>query len=363
MKRYFIFLLSVIFIISCNNRPDTTTESPDTVSSNIPQQVDIEKDTLPGPITLIIHGGAGFVDPEYLKGDVRKNYNDKLSEALNEGYAVLMNGGTSEEAVMTAIQILEESPLFNAGVGAVLNSDGIPELDASIMRGSDLNAGAVAGVSHVKSPIAAAYAVMEMSEHVMMAGQGAEKFIRDQGLEMVDPEYFITDRRRESLKKAKKKEAGNDKFSQAYSDFMNQKFGTVGAVALDKYGVISAGTSTGGMTNKKYGRIGDSPIIGAGTYADNSTCGVSATGHGEYFIRNVVAYDIAARMKYQGTPLADAADEVVMKKLVEMNGSGGIIALDRKGNIAMPFNSKSMFRGYINKKDEPHVYIYKDEEK
>nr|WP_317128978.1 isoaspartyl peptidase/L-asparaginase [Mangrovivirga cuniculi] len=325
MKRYFIFLLSVFFIISCNNKTESYQEETSDTSSASMQPIEIEKDTLPGPITIIIHGGAGFVDPNYLKGDIRKNYNKKLREALNTGYSVLMNDGTSEEAIIAAIQILEQSPLFNAGIGAVLNAKGKPELDASIMRGRDLNAGAVAGVSRIKSPIAAAYAVMEMSEHVMMAGEGAENFIRNQGLEMVDPGYFITERRMKSLENARKKEMGNmkDKLSINYSDFLNRKFGTVGAVALDKYGNISAGTSTGGMTNKKYGRIGDSPIIGAGTYADNSTCGVSSTGHGEYFIRNVVAYDIAVRMKYLDQPLADAADEVIMEKLVEMNGSGG----------------------------------------
>lgn len=229
------------------------------------------------------------------------------------------------------------------------------------MDGKTRDAGAVAGVSTIKSPILAALSVMDDSPHVMMSGTGAEQFAGEQGLELVDPEYFFTQSRYDALQRVKKREEEKDR-SAALVDFPDSKFGTVGCVALDKDGNIAAGTSTGGMTNKRYGRIGDAPIIAAGTYADNETCGVSATGHGEYFIRSVVAYDVAAKMKYAGMSLDAAANKIVYEELVEFGGSGGFIALDKAGNITMPFNTSGMYRGYMNEKDSPKVFIYKDEE-
>lgn len=349
----FAQLLIIIFsivIMACN---------PNNQERPVSEQKSKEEVKQPGPITLVIHGGAGTIKKENMTPEREKAYRHKLQEALKTGYAVLENGGTSLDAVTETIQILEESPLFNAGRGAVFTSDGKNELDASIMNGETGEAGAVAGVTTVKSPILAARAVMEKSPHVMMAREGAEAFAKEQGLEIVDPSYFYDENRHNQLQKLRENQ---EKDGTAYMDqFPDHKFGTVGCVALDAQGNIAAGTSTGGMTNKKYGRIGDSPVIGAGTYADNSTCGVSSTGHGEYFIRYVVAYDIAALMKYKGLSLEEAANHVVMEKLVEKGGTGGIIALDRQGNIAMPFNTAGMFRGYIKEKDKPMVFIYKDE--
>ncbi|ELR72946.1 Isoaspartyl aminopeptidase [Fulvivirga imtechensis AK7] len=332
--------------------------------SNSQEKPDAEQKTTaeakePGPITLVIHGGAGTIKKENMTPERELAYREKLQQALNTGYAVLENGGTSLDAVTETIQILEESPLFNAGRGAVFTSDGKNELDASIMNGATGEAGAVAGVTTLKSPILAARTVMEKSPHVMMAREGAEAFAKEQGLEIVDPSYFYDENRHNQLQKLKENQ---EKDGTAYLDHHpDYKFGTVGCVALDAQGNIAAGTSTGGMTNKKWGRIGDSPVIGAGTYADNNTCGVSSTGHGEYFIRYVVAYDIAALMKYKGLSLEEAAKEVVMQKLVEKGGTGGVVALDRQGNVAMPFNTAGMFRGYIKEKDKPMVFIYKDE--
>lgn len=315
-------------------------------------------------ITLVIHGGAGTILKENMTPEKEVAYQQKLEEALSKGYAVLENGGTSLEAIVSAIKIMEDSPLFNAGKGAVFTNEGRNEMDASIMDGNTNMAGAVAGVTTIKNPIAAALAVMSQSQHVMMAGAGAEKFAKQVGLEIVDPSYFHTDRRYNQLKYIREKEEtqlDHDSDQGSIRNmYPNQKFGTVGAVALDQYGNLAAGTSTGGMANKRYGRIGDAPIIGAGTYASNEACAVSATGHGEYFIRSVVAYDIAALMKYKKLPLDEAADEVVMKKLVDIGGGGGIIAVDKNGNIAMPFNTAGMYRGYIKEKGGAKVFIYKD---
>jgi beta-aspartyl-peptidase (threonine type) len=329
-------------------------------------------------ITLVIHGGAGTITRANMSPEREKAYKAVLNEALQKGYAVLKKGGTSVQAVEATIHVMEDSPLFNAGKGAVFTNEGKNELDASIMEGKILKAGAVAGVTNIKNPISAAIAVMEKSEHVMMAGPGAEKFAKEQGLEIVDPSYFYTEARYKALEKAKaaekteldhdakeekaiKKAPKTGKVELEELIFTEgRKFGTVGCVALDKFGNLAAGTSTGGMTNKKYGRIGDAPIIGAGTYANNATCAVSATGHGEYFIRSVVAHDISALMEYKGLSLQDAANEVVMKKLVERGGEGGIISLDRDGNIAMPFNSEGMYRGYIKSDGKSEILIYKD---
>ena len=316
-----------------------------------------------GKITLVVHGGAGTITRENMTPEKEKAYTEKLQEALNVGYEILQNGGTSVEAIVASIEILENSPLFNAGKGAVFTNEGRNELDASIMEGQEKQAGAVAGVTTIKNPIMAALAVMKNSPHVMMTGTGAENFARMQGLEIVSPEYFHTEERFKQLEKINKTNkikldhSGEGSLKNTTPD---SKFGTVGALALDQYGNLAAGTSTGGMTNKKYGRVGDSPIIGAGTYADNETCAVSGTGHGEYFIRMAVAYDITALMKYKGLTVEEAAEEVILKKLAKIGGDGGVIALDRKGNIAMPFNTAGMYRGYIQREKDPKVFIYKD---
>ncbi len=308
---------------------------------------------------LVIHGGAGTLKKGTMSEEKEKRYKAKLTEALNAGYKILNDGGTSLDAVEKVINILEDSPLFNAGKGAVFNSEGMNELDASIMNGKDKTAGAVAGVHHIKNPISLARLVMEKSPHVLMAGDGAEKFAVENGVELVDTSYFFTESRWKSLQKVKSLEKlKNPVFEPA--EKKDSKFGTVGCVALDKAGNLAAGTSTGGMTNKKYGRIGDSPIIGAGTYADNNTCAVSCTGHGEFFIRYAVAYDITALMKYKNMSLKKAAEEVINKKLKNAGGSGGVIAIDKKGNIAMPFNTSGMFRGYITDKGEAVVKIYNE---
>ena len=273
-----------------------------------------------------------------------QKYEMALDSALQIGLSLLDKGETSLNVVEQVINYLEDNPLFNSGKGAVFTNQGKNELDASIMNGVDLNAGAGAGVTDIKNPSSAARAVMEKSEHVMLSGAGASEFAKEIGLEIVDPSYFFTSKRFESLQKA----------------IQDEKHGTVGCVALDRDGNLSAGTSTGGMTNKKYGRIGDSPIIGAGTYADNNSCGVSATGHGEYFIRYSVAYDISALMKYQQMTVEEAATEVVMHKLKEAGGNGGVICLDNCGNPAMVFNTTGMFRAYGNSDGKQMVAIYKD---
>lgn len=318
-----------------------------------------------GPVTLVIHGGAGTIRGENMTPEKEKAYEVALRQALDTGFAVLEKGGKSIDAVIAAITIMENDPLFNAGKGAVFTEEGKNELDASIMDGSNLMAGSVAGVTTIKNPIKAAYAVMTKSEHVMLIGQGAEKFAADQGLEIVDPSYFVDSTRYRQWLKLKE-EAGKQAtwYDPAIKGTVRrtptEKFGTVGAVALDQYGNIAAGTSTGGMSNKKYGRVGDAPIIGAGTYANNTTCAVSCTGWGEYFIRLAVAHDVSAQMEYGGMSLRQAMDSVIMKKVVQIGGDGGAIALDRRGNFEMTFNTSGMYRGYIQKKGEAHAFIYKD---
>lgn len=304
---------------------------------------------------IVIHGGAGTILKKNMSAELEKAYIDKMNEALDMGESLLKDGKSAMDAVVETIKIMEDSPLFNSGKGAVFTSDGMNELDASIMNGEDTNGGAIAGVRTVKNPITAARAVYEKSEHVLLTGRGAEAFAQKEGCEIVENSYFNTERRMKSLERAKAKDdQGNYLFPNP-----DYKYGTVGCVALDKEGNIVAGTSTGGMTNKKYNRVGDSPILGAGTYADNNTCGVSSTGHGEFFIRYAVAYDIAARMEYKNISLSEAAREVIQEKLVEKGGSGGIVALDRMGNISMEFNTAGMYRGY-RKPGEMLVEIYKD---
>ncbi|GLX82210.1 isoaspartyl peptidase/L-asparaginase family protein [Thalassotalea eurytherma] len=314
---------------------------------------------------IAIHGGAGTILKKNMTPAKQKKYEATLLEAVNTGYQLLEQGKTSQEAVIAAIQILEESPLFNAGKGAVYTFEGHHELDASIMDGKTLNAGAVSGVKTVKSPIALAQKVMDESVHVMLSGDGAELFAEQQGLTLVDNSYFNTKQRYKALKRAKKKLAEKEQelkdFQAAHESLPNHyKYGTVGAVALDKQGNLTAGTSTGGMTAKRWGRVGDAPIIGAGTYANNDSCAVSATGHGEYFIRYHVAADICARMQYQQIPLEQAANKVVNDVLVEAGGNGGVIAIDAKGNISMPFNSAGMYRASRVAGQKPYVAIFKD---
>lgn len=308
------------------------------------------------PIAIAIHGGAGTITKANLSEQQAQQYRAKLEEALRAGYAQLEAGKDGQFAVISAIQILEQSPLFNAGIGAVYTYAGEHELDASIMHGAERLAGAVSGVKTIASPIAAAQAVMNHSVHVMLSGSGAEEFAQEQGLAQVDNHIFDTERRFKSLQKAKRAIADSQ---TELLEFQDYKFGTVGAVVLDQQGNVVAGTSTGGMTAKRYGRIGDSPIIGAGTFADNDSCAVSATGHGEYFIRYQVAADICARMAYQGLTLQAAADKVVNEVLVEADGSGGVIAIDKAGNIAMPFNTEGMYRASIDIHGKMSVAIYR----
>jgi len=330
---------------------------------------------LAGDYALVIHGGAGTILKKNMTPEKEAAYRAKLTKAMQAGETILAAGGSSLDAVVATIQVMEESPLFNAGKGAVFTHEGNNEMDASIMDGRDLNAGAVASVMHIKSPIALAREVMENSPHVMLSGRGAEEFAGTRGIELMNPSYFATEKRLQQLRNALAKEQaplldhdGNNKDETKKTSLWNDpidpenKFGTVGAVALDKSGNIAAGTSTGGMTNKRWKRIGDSPIIGAGTYADNNSCGVSATGHGEYFIRASVAYAICSMMEFKGISLAEAADAIVMQKLVKMGGDGGIVSLDKDGNIAMTFNTEGMYRGYIKEGHAPVTAIYKNGE-
>jgi beta-aspartyl-peptidase (threonine type) len=291
--------------------------------------------------TLVIHGGAGVILKKNMTDEHEAAYTAKLMEALETGEAILRSGGTALDAVTETVKVMEDSPLFNAGKGSVFAASGENEMDASIMDGSTLEAGAVASVRNIKNPILAARLVMEASSHVMLVRDGAEEFAVKNGLDTASPSYFFEQRRYDSWKKANAK-----------------KHGTVGAVALDMHGNLAAATSTGGMTNKMTGRVGDTPIIGAGTYANNATCAISATGHGEYFIRNVVAYDISALMEYKGLTLEQAASYVIMEKLVEQGATGGIIAVDKEGNFVMPFNTEGMFRGYVTSDGSSKVEIY-----
>jgi beta-aspartyl-peptidase (threonine type) len=307
---------------------------------------------------FIIHGGAGVIRRGTLTPEREKEYRDKLEEAVLAGYKALQSGRNSLDAVEIAIRILEDSPLFNAGKGAVFTNDGKNELDASIMNGKTLAAGAVAGLHRVKNPITLARAVMEKSPHVMMIGDGAEKFAAEQKIELVDPKYFWTQPRWDALQQILKEEKDKKVSGQVIAEEPANKFGTVGAVALDKNGDLAAGTSTGGMTNKKYGRVGDAPIIGAGTYANNETCAVSATGWGEYFIRLSVARDICSMIEYRGLPIQNAADTVIKQKLQKLGGDGGVIAMDKFGYIGISFNSEGMYRAYIDKDGKPVVEIY-----
>lgn len=296
---------------------------------------------------IAIHGGAGVYKPDKITPEARARYEASLRTALAAAQSVVENDGTAMDAVEAAIRVLEDDPQFNAGRGAVLTHEGTAELDASIMDGASLKAGAVAGVKTIRNPISAARAVMEKSPHVMLAREGAESFAREQGLEMVANDWFITDQRREELQRVQTSAAD----AQVY------KLGTVGAVVLDRHGNIAAGTSTGGMTNKRWGRIGDSPIIGAGTYADNASCAVSATGHGEFFIRTTVARTICALLEYKRMSLANAVKSVIHDRLAKLGGDGGVIAIDAKGHVVMDLNTPGMFRGTVREGGTPQVGI------
>lgn len=310
---------------------------------------------------LAIHGGAGTILKSLMTPEKENQYRQGLKDAIEAGEAILKNKGTALDAVEAAVRSLENNPLFNAGRGAVFTNDGKNELDASIMRGDTLQAGAVAGVRNIKNPVSLARAIMEKSEHVLMCGEGAATFARSIDAEFADDAYFFVQARYDQLQEAKKTDrVFLDHSGEANAEDNKKKFGTVGAVALDVYGNIAAATSTGGMTNKKFGRAGDSPIIGAGTYANNKTCAVSCTGHGEFFIRSVVAYDISCLMEYKGLSLKDACDEVVHKKLVKIGGEGGLVALDANGNIELPFNSEGMYRASVKQGEEIATAIYRD---
>ncbi|MFN2423759.1 MAG: isoaspartyl peptidase/L-asparaginase family protein [Cryomorphaceae bacterium] len=304
---------------------------------------------------IVIHGGAGTIERGMMTDSAEAEIRAALQAALDVGYTTMENGGSALEAVAAAIGVLEDAPQFNAGRGAVMTSEGRHELDASVMDGSNLNAGAVAGVTTVKNPLRAAIAVMEKSPHVLLSGAGAETFAREQGLEQVENDYFTVPRIRKRYDAMNK-----DQGQLTPAEKEVSKFGTVGAVAVDSNGNIAAGTSTGGMMNKRFGRIGDSPLIGAGTYADNATCGVSCTGHGEYFIRIGVAKDVADQMEYGGKTLEQATRHTIHSKLTDMKGGGGLIALDADGNISMEFNTSGMYRGFKNE-NESKVEIYKEE--
>jgi len=310
------------------------------------------------PIAIAIHAGSGTINKGDFSADKEREIRETLERAVRAGHEILTTGGVSLDAVTRAITILENSPHFNAARGAVFNAESKNELDASIMDGSDLNAGAVAAVHNVRNPVLLARKIMTDSVHVMLMGAGAEQFARDHGIAFEDDDYFFTQYRWQQLQKAKAKDNGETTF---LSETPDQWFSTVGAVALDSQGNLAAGTSTGGMTNKRWGRVGDSPIIGAGTYADNRSCAVSATGHGEYFIRATVARDICARVQYTGVSLAKSANQVINKELVEMGGNGGIIALDPQGNIALTYNTPGMYRASVDTAGNVYVAIYKDE--
>lgn len=323
--------------------------------------VDITGDGEKPKVAIAIHGGAGTISKANLTPEKEAEFRRLLKEALEIGHALLLAKEEGAVAVIKTIQHLEKSPLFNAGVGAVYTFDGEHELDASIMHGKDKQAGAVSGVKTIQSPIAAANLVMNESVHVMLSGEGAQNFAFKHGLAKVPNTSFDTPHRFDALQKAKAKIAVNEQAFYDHPENADYKFGTVGAVVLDSQGNLVAGTSTGGMTAKRYGRVGDSPIIGAGTYADNESCAVSGTGHGEYFIRFTVAADICARMKYQSISLDKAANDVVNGVLKDAGGTGGIIAVDKDGNISMPFNTEGMYRASVDVNGNIYIGIYGDE--
>ncbi len=306
--------------------------------------------------SIAIHGGAGTLLRGQMTTEKELAYLQALEEALNIGYKILENDGSALDAVEMAVKSLEDCPLFNAGRGSVFTANGTHEMDASIMDGSNTKAGAVSLITGIKNPISLARDVMTKSEHVFLAGHGAINFAKSLDYSIEEASYFYNEFRYDQWQEIKE----TDTFQLDHSVVKEAKFGTVGAVALDQNGNIAAATSTGGMTNKKWGRVGDSPIIGAGTYANNTTCAVSCTGSGEYFIRGVVAYDVSCLMEYKGLSLYEAADEVINKRLLNIGGDGGLIAIDKHGNIAMPFNTEGMYRGFKKSNGESVLKIYEE---
>ncbi|RAJ12080.1 isoaspartyl peptidase/L-asparaginase family protein [Olleya aquimaris] len=349
MKHYHLIVCLFLLAFNCKNNDENKAETSKQIA------------TKTNEFAIVIHGGAGTILKQNMSDEKEAEYKAKLEEAIRVGYDILKQGGSSLDAVEKTINVLEDSPLFNAGKGAVFTNSETIELDASIMDGKTLNAGASAGTKHVKNPINLARTIMEVSPHVMMAGDGAEDYAKEQGLELVEQDYFKTENRLNSLKKVKEREAKNEKTIAFYdAEIKDSKFGTVGCVALDKSGNLAAGTSTGGMTNKRFGRVGDVPIIGAGTYANNATCAVSGTGWGEFFIRATVAHDISALMEYKGLTLQDAANEVIQNKVPNLGGNGGIIAVDKNGNMVMDFNTAGMYRASMDDKGQLYIGIYKE---
>jgi beta-aspartyl-peptidase (threonine type) len=346
MKKIYRLVFLVFILSGCTKNKPVNNHSNIDTSTNF---------------AIVIHGGAGGIKKEYFTEEQQKAYTTTLQEALDAGYEVLENGGISLDAVQAAIKVLENSPLFNAGKGAVYNSDGNQEMDAAIMDGETLNAGAVAGVNHIKNPILAARMVMDSTSHVLLSGKGAEILASKFGLEMVDSSYFFTEKRMNQLIEVQ----GKEKTSLDHTAFLiknelidDHKYGTVGAVAIDKNGNIAAGTSTGGMTNKKYGRIGDVPIIGAGTYANNKTCGISATGTGEFFIRSVAAHEVSSLIMYKNLSPANALHEVLFKQIGPLGGEGGMILIDKNGNVYWDFNSSGMFRAYKKSDGDSKIEMF-----
>jgi len=347
-------LLTTLALAACAARTDDTAAIPAPAGTGF---------------GMVIHGGAGTISRANMTPELEAQYHAALERALQAGHRILAEGGTSLDAVEAAVRLLEDEPLFNAGRGAVFTSEGRNELDAAIMDGRTLAAGAIAGVTRVKNPISLARLVMEQSPHVMMIKEGAEVFGREHNVEFVPENYFFTEQRWNALIRALEAEGRpapqrptgvtSGDAETGIDDDPEHKFGTVGAVALDRHGNLAAATSTGGMTNKRFGRVGDVPVIGGGTYA-NQRCAVSATGHGEFFIRNVVAHDICARMEYQNISLERAASDVVMTRLVQQGGDGGIIAMDAQGNYTMPFNSTGMYRGYVGPDGRTQTAIFRD---
>ena len=321
--------------------------------------------------TLVVHGGSGIITRRSLSPALESQYRAALAAALAAGHRVLADGGAALDAVVAAITVLEDDPLYNAGKGAAFTADGTHELDAAVMCGASGQAGAVAGVKTIRNPIVAARAVMEKTRHVLLVGEGAERFAADQGLALADPSYFHTDHRWDQLQKARIAQRvlldhdGAPRAEPAAAEpgeswKVDDKFGTVGAVALDRRGHLAAGTSTGGLTNKLYGRVGDSPIIGAGTWAEDATCALSGTGTGEYFMRGVLAHDVAARMRYAGATLSDAADEAIASVLTARGGRGGLIGIDARGEVVMAFNTEGMYRGVVRADGVPQTAVFGD---
>ncbi|NQX78191.1 isoaspartyl peptidase/L-asparaginase family protein [Gilvibacter sp.] len=355
MIRKIFSVLTLSLLLACGNNSDSAQN----------QQANTSETTASEPtFGIVIHGGAGTILKKNMTDSLEIAYKETLEKAIRVGHKILEEGGDAMDAVTATINVMEDSPLFNAGKGAVFTHEETNELDASVMDGKTLNAGAVAGVTRIKNPIDLAREVMDNSDHVMLAGKGAEIFAETRGIEMVDPEYFFTQNRYNSLQRIKEQQKTqldhDDKTAFVDPYIKDYKFGTVGCAALDKNGNLAAGTSTGGMTNKRWNRIGDAPIIGAGTYANNASCAVSSTGWGEYFIRAMVAHDISALMEYKGMNIQDAARTVIHDKVGGLGGDGGIVAIDKDGNIAMEFNTAGMYRAHMNADGDLVIGIYKD---